>query len=147
MFGVNRKTNSLDQNNMASIKNMNLTIAEFLYGKDANLDVLSTNFHEDYNILMKAVEKAMGAGKQLPYDDMRTNMFWFAVYPEREILNKREGANKWWAKVSTFSCAFSPYGISRAGHGKKFNHEFEQSSLIRSIHYSLYRFIKNGLEY
>lgn len=137
---------------MASIKNMNLKIAEFLYGKE-NINLFGEdpnfkiNFHEDYNILMQAVEKAMGAGKQLPYDDMRNNMFWFAVYPEREILNKREGANRWWAKVSSFSCAFSPYGIGRAGYGKKFNHDFEQSSLIRSIHYSLYRLITNGLEY
>lgn len=152
---------------MASIKNMNQTIAKWLYGdgeitNEVNMlkepywilhvdgkEILpiQTSFDTNYNALMKAMEKAIGGGKEIPYQDCAKEMMWYAVYPDVEILNKREGIKNWSAKVSKFSCAFTSKNAMRVGHGEKFNHEFVKSSPILAMHYSLYRLIKNGLEY
>lgn len=129
---------------MASIQKMNETIYSYLFGEEQGNN---SNFHEDYNLLMKAMEKAMGAGKEIKFSDMNLHFLSFAVYPDREILNKREHSSKWIVKVGSYSCAFTKYGMGRMEHGKKFNHEFQKSSPILAMHYSLYRLIKNGLEY
>ena len=129
---------------MASIQKMNETIYSYLFGEEQGNN---SNFHEDFNLLMKAIEKAMGAGKETKWGGMGESFFWFAVYPEREILNKREHSSKWIVKVGLYSCAFTKYGMGRMEHGQKFNHEFQKSSPILAMHYSLYRLIKNGLEY
>lgn len=47
---------------MASIQKMNETIYSYLFGEEQGNN---SNFHEDYNLLMKAMEKAMGHPKKL----------------------------------------------------------------------------------
>lgn len=129
---------------MASVKKMNEIIATHLYGDNQQQP---QNFHEDYNLLMQAIQKSMGEGKEVDYTDTNNQLLWFAILPERTILNKREGIRNWKTTIDGYSCAFSKLGFSKVGYGEKFNHEFKQSSPIRAIHYSLYRLIRNGLEY
>lgn len=143
---------------MASIKKMNLTIAEWLYGegKVALIDHWKTknnrlvgriNFHENYDALMKAMKKAMGEGKEFKNSDQSKQYFWYAIYANDKIINKQEPTNKWIRKVCTYSCAFTLNGRGRMDYGKKFNQNFEKATPILAMHYSLYRLIKNGLEY
>lgn len=129
---------------MASIQKMNETIYSYLFGEEQGNN---SNFHEDYNLLMKAMEKAMGAGKEIKFSDMNLHFLSFAVYPDREILNKREHQSNWITKIGSYYCVFSLHGMVRSGHGEKMNHEFRKPSPILAMHYSLYRLIKNGLEY
>lgn len=129
---------------MASVKNMNAEIALFLNG---NSESQPQNFHEDYNLLMIAMDKAIGVGQELSPDDFHEKILFFSIYPNKEILNKREGNLKLIYKIKSYSCVFTKFGVNRISFGAKLNHEFEQSSIIRAMHYSLYRLIKNGLEY
>jgi len=143
---------------MLTIKKMNLTIAEWLYGegKVALIDHWKNkdnrllgriNFHENYDALMKAMEKAMGEGKEFKKSDQSKQVFWYAVYPNLKIINPKEPTNKWIRETKTYSCAFNRDGFGRMHYGNKFNKNFEKATPILAMHYSLYRLIKNGLEY
>lgn len=139
---------------MVSIKKMNLAIAEWLYGEgnirlidhwaDKNNRLVGRiNFHENYDALMEAMQKAMGAGIEFNNSDAYKKTLWYAIYPELKVVKSSEFIYT----VDTYICAFTEIGKGRLGYGKKLNKEFKKASPILAMHYSLYRLIKNGLEY
>ena len=149
---------------MPSIKVMNQTIAKFLYGdgelmldnyyhlKKAkhNQQALNASFHEDYNILMSAFKKAMGAGKKISWNETKDKTMWYAIYPNTELIDiqdKKTKLHKVYREVTSYTCAFTENGNGRMGHGAKLNKDFDKKTIILAMHYSLYRLIKNGLEY
>jgi hypothetical protein len=139
---------------MASVKKMNITIAEWLYGKghiftsssweteDGKI-IGKMDFHDNYDALMEAMQKAMGAGIEFNNSDAYKRTLWYAIYPELKVVKSSEFIYT----VDTYICAFTEIGKGRLGYGEKLNQEFKKASPILAMHYSLYRLIKNGLEY
>lgn len=143
---------------MATIKKMNITIAEWLYGKghvftsrsweteDGKI-IGKMDFHDNYDALMEAMQKAMGEGVKFKHFDKEGNIFWYAIYPSVSTSNEKEKSSKWIYKVDYYTCAFTLKGRGRLDYGEKFNDDFRKPTPILAMHYSLYRLIKNGLEY
>lgn len=134
---------------------MNKSIANYLYGagkirkspsyivetwelndsiiKALTIPLNKINFHEDYNLLMKAFKKVLD----------KEYGWWYAIYRQDKYVKHVKN------KVvynTTYSCAFT-YSASRIGYGDKLNQQFEKETIILAMHYSLYRLITKGLEY
>lgn len=93
-------------------------------------------FHENYNHLMLAFKKVL---------DTEGN--WYAIYETNRGEWEGKGKNKKFVRKKRYLCAFTTQGFGRMGYGSKFNQDFAKESIISAMHYSLYRFIKNGREY
>jgi hypothetical protein len=140
---------------MPTITKMNQEIAQWLYGKgkitySKNMlgnrywiltvkkkEILSmdTSFDTNYNALMKAFNKVL-----------ETDGTWYAVYKYKERVLEGKGKNKKHIYKDIYYCPFTQNAM-RIGYGAKLNKDFKKESIILAMHYSLYRFIKNGIEY
>ncbi len=112
------------------IKFGNTTVDKFL------TDKWESNFHEDYNHLMLAFNRVMA-----------TEGTWYAIYESNRGEWEGVGKKKKFVRKKRYLCAFTTNGMGRMGYGAKFNNDFAKESIILAMHYSLYRFIKNGKEY
>lgn len=131
---------------MATIKQMNRVLTDYLIPEGSKQREhigykIGFEFHKDYQLLMLALSKAIGEGEK--HKDDR-EVFWYAVYPR--VKNTGTWENQKYA-ITGYSCAFSKNGYGRMGHGTKFNNDFLKKTQMLAIHYSLYRLVKNGLEY
>jgi hypothetical protein len=136
---------------MATIKEMNRFLTDYLIPKGSKernhiAYKIGFEFHDNWSMLMLAVGKAIGEGKEISYDDKLNKTFWYAIYPEIESVKPSTWENQKYV-VKGYYCAFTKDGCGRIGHGVKFNKDFLKKTQILAIHYSLYRLVKNGLEY
>jgi len=140
---------------MPTIQKMNQEIAQWLYGKGEitysknmlgtrywvltvkkkEILPMDTSFDTNYNALMKAFNKVL-----------ETDGTWYAVYKYKDGAWKGKGKNKKWIYKDIYYCPFTKNAM-RIGYGEKLNKDFRKESIILAMHYSLYRFIKKGIEY
>ena len=131
---------------MATIKQMNRLLTDYLIPEGSKQRELigykiGFEFHKDWSMLMLAVTKAVGDG-QIMKDTKQ--LFWYAIYPKAKNIGTFENSKY---IIEGYYCAFTNDGRGRMGHGEKFNKNFLKKTQKLAIHYSLYRLVKNGLEY
>jgi hypothetical protein len=129
---------------MASIREMNKVIAEWLYGKgkasesgfwNTGKSLMIMNFDSNSSILMDAMSKIMNEN------------YWYAVHPITQGEWEDSGKNRKFVKNRYYFCAFTSDNRGRLGYGKKITKVFFKKTPNLAMQYSIYRFIKNGLDY